>query len=407
MTMNKSTGILVVMLAVTALVSVSTASEEVAYKFSGGKDGYYPWAGMTADASGNVYGVTVYGGAHGAGAVFRVTPKSGGGWKEKVLHSFQGVGKEGYYPYGVPLVDAAGNIYGTTYSGGAHGYGIVYQLQPSGSGKYSRKVVHSFSNNGKDGLNPYAGVSMDAAGNLYGTTSRGGAFGYGAAYQIAPKVGGGWTYTVLHSFNNDGTDGYYPYSGLISDGSGNLYGTNYVGCKNGLGCVYQLSQSGGKWSEKILHNFANDGTDGYYPYGGLIFDGNGNLLGTAFYGGAHSGGVVFQLKPKGKNWTEKILYSFNPANKDGSGPYLETLVLDAAGDIFGTTYVGGLYGYGTVFELTPHNNGYKEKLLHSFNNDGTDGDYPYAGVTLDSAGNILGTTPGGGAGYGVVYAISQ
>ena len=271
--------------------------------------------------------------------------------EEKVLHSFSG-GADGTYPYGGLIFDAAGNLYGTTTSGGTSNTGTVFELTPAAGGTWTEKVLHSFSG-GTDGIHPYAGLIFDAAGNLYGTTDLGGAYGYGTVFELTPAAGGTWTEKVLHNFNNGGTDGTRPYARLTFDAAGNLYGTTYGGgAYNSYGTVFELTPAaGGTWTEKVLHSFGS-GTDGLIPYGGLIFDAAGNLYGTTAYGGTNDLGTVFELTPKaGGGWTEKVLYSFGDGT-DGVSP-LAGLIFDAAGNLYGTTQHGGTYNYGTVFEIAP------------------------------------------------------
>ncbi len=230
---------------------------------------------------------------------------------------------------------------------------------------WKEKVLHSFCSqpNCADGDYPTAGLIFDAAGNLYGTTYAGGAYGAygpGTVFELTPAAGGGWTEKVLHSFDNDCTDGASPYASLIFDAAGNLYGTTsrrrlLPACDAGEGCgtVFELTPTaGGGWTEKVLHSFGN-GTDGANPDCDLIFDAAGNLYGTTIYGGTYSYGTVFELTPAGGgNWTEKVLHNFNRNGTDGICPYAG-LIFDAAGNLYGTTSLGGTFGVGTVFELTP------------------------------------------------------
>src|ERR1017187_1221490 len=210
------------------------------------------------------------------------------------------------------------------------------------------KVLHNFNNNGTDGVSPQAGLIVDGAGNLYGTTSGGGTYYHGTVFELTPAAGRGWTETVLHSFNNNGTDGYEPLAGLIFDAAGNLYGTTYVGGSYGYGTAFELTPAGGgTWNEKVLYSFAS-GSTAFYLTSGLIFDGAGNLYGTTLGG---QGGSVFELTPTaGGGWTEKVLHSFGNGT-DGEDPQAG-LIFDAAGNLYGTTYLGGTYyQWGTVFEL--------------------------------------------------------
>lgn len=243
-------------------------TERVLHNFGNGVDGASPWAGLIIDATGNLYGTTHDGGTYGVGTVFELTPTGGGGWTEKVLHSFNFT--DGGGPYGGLVMDAAGNLYGTTYAGGSGGWGTVFELTPTGGGGWTEKVLFSF---GDIGGGPYAGLIFDSAGNLYGTTIGGGTYGYGRVFELTPTGGGGWTEKVLHSFGIiNATDGAGPYAGLIFDSAGNLYGTTYSGpVINGayVGTVFELQPTGGGWRETVLYSFSN-GTDGSSPYGGLV-----------------------------------------------------------------------------------------------------------------------------------------
>jgi uncharacterized repeat protein (TIGR03803 family) len=394
--------------AVTLLVAGTRAvaqEEKVLHNFGSGKDGVSPYDKLIFDAAGNLYGTTDAGGAHGGGAVFELSPKAGGGWTEKILHSF-GSGKDGYEPHASLILDKAGNLYGTTDYGGANVYGTVFEVSPKAGGGWTEKILHDFGS-GKDGVNPLASLMLDKAGNLFGTTDGGGAYNYGTVFEVSPKAGGGWTEKVLHSFNNNGKDGQRPFGGLILDAAGNLYGTTSVGP---YGTVFELSpKAGGGWTEKILHSF--NYKDGAIPSADLIFDGAGNLYSTTSAGGAYGGGTVFELSPKaGGGWTEKVLHSFDDNGEDGYTPYA-SLIFDA-GNLYGTTYYGGtIYpgcgdGCGTVFELTPKAGSWTEKVLHSFGS-GKDGVGPEAGLISDKAGNLYGTTFYGGTNLhgGTVFEI--
>jgi uncharacterized repeat protein (TIGR03803 family) len=402
---------------VTSTWAATNWNEKVLHSFCNRRncaDGYYPYDGLIFDASGNLYGTTYQGGTYGYGTVFELTPTAGGGWAEKVLHGFND--EDGYGPFAGLIFDAAGNLYGTTTSGGAFNQGTVFELTPTAGGGWTEQVLYSFCSqtNCTDGAYPLAGLIFDAAGNLYGATYNGGiypcgAYGCGTVFELSPTAGGGWTETVLHSFGN-GTDGAFPYAGLIFDAAGNLYGTTTGGGTYRGGTVFQLTPTaGGGWAEQVLYSFCSQTncTDGGGP-GGLIFDAAGNLYGTTGGGGAYGGGTVFELSPTaGGGWTEKVLHSFN--GTDGTGP--SAVIFDAAGNLYGTTEYGGAYGGnlgdGTVFELTPTaGGGWTEKVLHSFGN-GTDGAWPLAGLIIDAAGNLYGMTwIGGDYGGGTVFALT-
>ena len=220
-----------------------------------------------------------------------------------MLYSFINNGTDGIVPDGGVIFDGAGNLYGTTFSGGTHSEGTVYELTPAGGGGWTEKVLHSFDQNGTDGAFPAAALIFDTAGNLYGTTAGGGTYSKGTVFELTPVGGGTWTEKVLYSFGN-GTDGFSPYSGLVFDAAGNLYGTAYYGGTYSRGTVFELSPgAGGTWTEKVLHSFGN-GTDASQPFSGLTFDTAGNLYGTTEVGGAHTAGTVYELTPAGGGtWT--------------------------------------------------------------------------------------------------------
>ena len=323
------------------------------------QDGASPYGGLILDSDGNLYGTTAGGGIHGGGTVFELSPNGSGGWTEAVLHSFGG-GTDGAGPLAGMIFDAAGNLYGTTANGGIHpcnsdGCGTVFELLPNGSGGWTETVLHSFGNPAtQDGSFPFAGLIFDAAGNLYGTTAGGGIHGFGTAFQLSPREGGGYTETVVHSFGNPATsDGVSPVAGLVFDAAGNLYGTTEYGGVNVVGTMFELSPNGsGGWTETVLHNFNDDGTHGAYPFASVILDSAGNLYGTSYGGGIYDAGTAFELSPReGGGWTETGLQSFGRGT-DGSFPYAG-LIFDAAGNLYGTTYSGGIHGDGTLFEITP------------------------------------------------------
>jgi uncharacterized repeat protein (TIGR03803 family) len=266
------------------------------------------------------------------------------------------------------------------------------------------KALHNF--NLQDGVNPAACVIFDAAGNLYGITSSGGSHNYGIVFELSPKAGGGWGEKVLHNFNNNGKDGFDPV-GLTFDNAGNLWGTTYGGGVYSRGTVFELTpQAGGNWVEKIAHNFGK-GMDGSTPYAGLIFDAVGKFYGTTVAGGVYGVGTVFELSPRaGGGWGEKVLYNFRSNGTDGNGP-LASLVFDASGNLYGTTFSGGTSDGGTAFELTPAARGeWTEQVLHSFGNS-TDGINPIGALVLDAAGNLYGAANWGGTnGDGMVFELS-
>jgi uncharacterized repeat protein (TIGR03803 family) len=369
----------------------------VLHSFSGGSDGGNPAAALTFDSAGNAYGTTVVGGDFGYGAAFQLTP-SGSGWIETVLYSFTGT-TDGKNPYGGVTLDGAGNLYGTTVAGGnsvcaGDGCGVVYKLTNSG-GVWNQSVLYNFQG-GKDGAGPGGVVVFDSAGNLYGTTPDGGAQSMGTVYQLVPGQNGQWTEKVIHSFTG-GTDGGVGSLGpLVIDSTGSLYGVTEVGGANGAGVAYKLTRgSNGSWKGTTLYAFKGQ-PDAGSPYGGLIFDQSGNLYGTTYYGGANGLGAVYELHKVSGVWKEKVLYSFK-AGKDGNSS-TTTLVFDKAGNLYGTASAGGgqSCGCGAIFKLTRQGSNWTESVVHGFAGD-PDGAFPYYSLFLDAAGNFYGTTAQGGS----------
>jgi uncharacterized repeat protein (TIGR03803 family) len=392
-------------------------TEKVLHSFGNGTDGVSPQAGLISDAAGNLYGTTSSGGTYTYyGTVFELTPTAGGGWTEQVLHSFNNNGTDGLYPSSGLIFDAAGNLYGTTSGGGDYSCngssqcGTVFELSPTEGGGWTETVLHSFGN-GTDGIVPYANLVFDTAGNLYGTTQYGGTYGGGTVFELSPTAGGGRTEQVLYSFNCTGPDGCWPEASLIFDAVGNLYGTtSYGGTYFPFGTAFELTPAaGGGWTEQVLHSFGS-GIDGAYPHARLIFDAVGNLYGTTGGGGLWGYGTVFELAPTvGGGWMETVLYSFCWQTNCADGWMPDAgLIFDAAGNLYGTTYYGGAYNYsGTVFELTPAaGGGWTERVLYSFGS-GTDGASPQAGLIFDASGNFYGTTYSGGTyNYGTAFELT-
>ncbi len=378
-------------------------------------DGQHSYASLVFDTAGNLYGTTKYGGVYAngfdGGTVFELTPVSGGGWSETVLYSF-GNGTDGNNPAAGLIFDSAGNLYGTTVGGGAYGGGTVFELTPYVGGGWSETILYSFGN-GTDGVNPYASLIFDAAGNLYGTTALGGIYGTvnsgGTVFELIRQSNGAWTEQRLHDFGSK-YDGSLPYAGLVFDPSGNLYGTTFRGSGYGAGTVFELiPQSDGSWAEKRLHGFGH-AEDGANPASGVIVDAAGRLYGTTVNGGGHHSGIAYQLTQQAAgNWTE-LRYSFGSNSLlDGAAP--NGLVFDKNGNLYGTTFNGGANGAnltqsGTVFKFSHSSGGsWTESILHSFGS-GNDGAGPGAALVVDASGNLYGTTVNGGMNAaGVVFQI--
>jgi uncharacterized repeat protein (TIGR03803 family) len=403
--------------------STAAAQSEVIYSFYyGTSDGLSPYGGVVSDGKGNLYGTCESGGNIGApfgayGTVFELSPKSGGGWTETILYNFGGVSGDAIQPLATMIFDSKGNLYGTTQAGGANSSsGTVFEMSPKSGGGWTEKVLHSFGGTG-DGIQPgYGSLVFDAKGNLYGTTHKGGAHSVGTVFELTPASGGTWTEKVLYSFGASNVDGASPTAGVIFDAAGNLYGTTYAGGTYAYGTVFKLApQSGGTWKESILHSFDINGVDAANPTAGLIIDGDGNLYGTTEYGGAFGNGLhlgtVYELSPSsGGVWAETVIHSFTGGLTNGDGDYpISSLTFDTAGNLYGTTMGGGVPAEGTVFEFQRSAGGWTEKLLYTFAALGTDGHNPYASLTFDAAGNLYGTTTAGGSNsfglYGTVFEI--
>jgi len=397
-----------------ALMAIGAQSQtfSVIHNFTGGQDGANPMAGLTMDRAGNLYGTANSGGnlggscgIGGCGAVFRLTNRNSN-WLLTPLYDFAG-GNDGVNPQTSSVVIGTdGSLFSTTYLGGGscpghpEGCGTVFNLQPPPTAcktalcPWMETVLQRF--NGSNGDGPVGAVVFDPAGNLYGVTVLGGLDGGGTVYELNAN---NWTESVLfHPYG-------YPGSGLTPDHAGNFYGSTFAGGID-FGSIYELTQPGFGWTITDIHDFTN-GSDGRYPKAGVIFDQAGNLYGATGAGGSGNGGTVFQLAPSNGSWTYSTLYSFTGSDNGPSivGP-VGNLVMDNAGNLYGTTLVDGALGYGAVFELTPSNGGWTYTSLHDFTN-GSDGSYPYSNLIFDAVGNIYGTASAGGANeLGVVFEIA-
>jgi uncharacterized repeat protein (TIGR03803 family) len=400
-------------LAAFSLTQAHAAKISVLFRFPAkgiNADGASPMAGLVAGPDGNLYGTTAEGGDSNCncGTIFQLAPPAAGQtkWTQTVLYSFQGYPNDGQLPLASLVIDKNGNLYGTTQFGGASQSGTIFMLQ-NNAGSWTETILHQFA--GPDGQLPYSSLTFDSAGNLYGTTSLGGSANEGTLFELQP-AGVNSTLTVLHDFAG-GKDGGQPYSGVIFDSQGNLYGTT---SSDGItdasgGTVYQLTPGG---TATVLHSFSdisdrcckkNGGLftqDGGFPYGNLALDTAGNIYGTTVFGCTSSqGGALFQLSPPaaGKTkWTETLPHCFvgnSNLNKhvDGSSP-MGGVVIDEAGNLYGTTEGGGTTGDGAVYEVSPPAAGkkaWKERLLLSF--DSADGGGPFGTLIADTQGNLYGT----------------
>lgn len=419
-------------LAATAMAQ-SSPTEVVLHNFQAPPNGLYPYAGVVADSEGNLYGTTNEGGTSNQGLVFKVDPSG----HETILFEF--TGSTGSGPRALLALDAAGNIYGTTRAGGVVGKGVVFKLDTSGH----ETVLASFT--GGDGSVPAAGLTPDSSGNLYGTTATGGVAEQGTVYKLDAQGNeavlysfaggndgaypsgdvlldpGGNLYGVtvalgppnMASIYNQGTvyrldsagnkstlytftggaDGSDPFGHLVRDAAGSLYGTTAYGGTSKLGVVYKLDSGG---NQTVLHTFT--GPDAGNPLAGVTLDSAGNLYGSASVGGPFGQGVVFEINTAGQF---TVLYSFH-GQSDGQSPQSD-LILDSAGNLYGTTFSGGAYFQGAVYKLDPSGN---ESVLYNFQGLG-DGGSPTMGVVRDAAGNLYGTTTKGGLGFGVVFMLDN
>lgn len=345
--------------------------ETTLHEFGNGTDGIEPIDSLTLDSSGNLYGITFYGGTGKEGTVFELSPNAGGEWKETILKNFINDSTTGWAPDGNLIIDAAGNLYGVTRFGGdlscsaGSGCGVVYELTPQGNGNWTESVLYEAPASARYFV---GGLVFDASGDLYGADQS-------EIFELKPVGNGAWTKTAIYTF--PGPPGTYsPNGNLVFDGAGNLYGTTFdggtgngVACSGGgCGTVFELSPStGGEWTETVLHNFSENSLslssrDGYLTHAGVILGPNGVLYGTSPRGGNQPGcgtafppecGIIYALVPKlGGVWSYEILLNFSPDNGNGFSPST-ALSLGPNGILYGTTDLGGTYGGGTVFKIEP------------------------------------------------------
>ena len=406
--------ILATLLALTIASAAQVRKLKVLHNFGSTGDGSIPYGPLLLDPKGNLYGVTIDGGtgqcgSYGCGTVYKLTPMSSGGWKESILHSFN-AGTDGSAPWGQLLLDNSANLYGSLSGDLSFAVDGAFQLNPSVGG-WSNTILY----------NGYVGPDLvfDKAGNLYGSIGAGD-YSLGAIGELSPSLGG-WTYTQLYSFcpQNGCPDGLNLQTPPIWDSHGNLWGaTTYGGISQqpcfsslyGCGVIFEMTPNGdGTWTYNVMHQFASSSTDGQWPYGGLVIDGAGNFYGSTWLGGAYNQGTIFKFSNVGGTWQEKILYDFPDCS---NGCMVEgTLARDKAGNLYGTA-AGGTnscagYTCGVVFELSPQKNGsWKYSVLYDFN-ETSGGLQPFYGVILDSKGNLYGVTSAFGKyGAGTAFEIT-
>jgi uncharacterized repeat protein (TIGR03803 family) len=330
-----------------ASLAWSADSESLLHQFHGLKEGDSPSSSLIMDAAGNLFGTTSGGGNYasscvlGCGTVFKLSPIVGGGWRLTGIHEFTG-GRDGGKSGAPLLMDKMGNLYGTTAAGGNYGLGTAFMLSPMPNGSWKLSGLHGFGG-GLDGAQPATGLTFDTTGNLYGTTVTGGRYGYGTVFRLSPNSNGGWTETVIHSFHS--VDGVFPFASVIFDGEGNLYGTTDAGGAYGFGNVFELSpNANGGWVVSTLYSFTG-GNDGRAPEGAIVFGQDGNLYGTTYFGGNGTGcvlncGVVYKLTHNADGtWSESVIYNF-VGGTDGATPSAG-LTFDSVGNLLGTTFYGG------------------------------------------------------------------
>ncbi len=393
-------------LIVAATQSAQSSTSNVIYNFTGAADGTSPYAGLTIDSSGALYGTTLSGGS-GYGTVFRLA-KSGSSWVFTTLYTFAG-GTDGASPRSKVVLGSDGALYGTTFAGGGtacggRGCGTIFKIRKTCMVcGWAYTVLYRFTG-GTDGAEPVGDLIFDSAGNLYGTTIQGGKPhgcgqpGCGTVYKLTHS-GSSWTQSVLYQFQG-GTDAAFPNGGVIFSTSGNLYGTTCCGTSRNDGAVFELTPNGGGWSESILYTFQGT-TDGKEPVTGLVFDHSGNLYGSTIFGGTGLGGTIFKMTPSGGSWTFQVIYSVRGI----AGPY-GTLMMDAQGNLYGTTFQDGLHLFGSAFKLSPAQGGWTYSSFHDFT-DGMDGGYPLSTLVFDATGKLYGTAALGGTGAaGVIVQIT-
>ncbi len=422
-----NTALALLALVFTLALSAHAQTETVLYNLNGTTDGKYPFGTITFDAAGNIYGTSLYGGdftncpSTGCGAVWEISPGSGGTWTETVLHTFAG-GTDGATPYAGLVSDGAGNLYGATANGGkshalqcSAGCGTIFELSPANGGGWTETILHAFSG-GRDGAGAWSGLIRDTAGNLYGSTFGGGdltgvncaPYGCGVIFELSP-TSTGWKETVLHAFTG-GSAGAGPFGALVFDTVGNLYGTTteggFVDCSCGV--VFKLTPVTGGWKETVLHTFT--GPNGNDPQTSLIFDPAGNLYGTTALGGPPEDcddgcGTVFELTPTVSGpWTPTKVHIFTQQDQAAGDTPIGGLIRDSAGNFYGEANSGGTFG-GVIFKSSLVSGVWHYSVLFSFGATGGEG--PIGGLISDASGNFYGTASVGGANdAGTIFKIT-
>jgi len=401
---------------VVAATTTQAQTVTLLHDFTNGADGYYPTTGLAVNRAGNLYGTA------GPAAVFRMSHR-GSGWIFTPIYSFTNV-PDGWFGNQLTVAADGSLYGSTQYGGildceDETGCGTVVHVMPpptvckTAICPWSEEVLYRF-NGYPDGSAPSGNVVLDQAGNVYGVTTYGGTSDAGVIYELTPS-GGGWTRNIIYNFQVL-EDGGAPFSGLTIDDAGNLYGTTTAGgdascypSRNGCGTVYELARSGSGWTYNVLYAFQSQSQDGFNSLGGVIFDTAGNLYGDTEAGGPNGGGTVFELQPTNGGWNYKLLYGLTGnANTSGANG---SMAIDSNGDLYGLTASEGAFGEGNAFKLTASGGNWIYTDLHDFAGGSNDGAVPYDGPIVDASGNIYGTATFGGTGNcsygcGVVFEIT-
>jgi uncharacterized repeat protein (TIGR03803 family) len=358
---GKSNTLLCVLAFIAAILTVNTSAVGqtyiALYNFTGGSDGSGPLVPMAFDSLGSLYGATYVGGVSspqgGNGVVFELSPAGSGQWMETVLYSFLG-GPDGYQPSGL-IRDSAGNLYGTTEFGGANGFGTVYELSPGADGIWAHTVLYSFQG-GHNGGSPL-GLVLDAAGNLYGITLSGGVKNFGTAFELSPAAGGSWNETVIQSLP------YPPGGALAIDHNGNLYGTTLSGGAADQGTVFELTDTSGGWRLRTLYSFQG-GDDGFNPGAGVVWTSNGHLYGVTQQGGSFGNGTFYELTADaGGAWGKTFTYSFGAKSGDPAFPS-SMPVAQGMTSFWGASTQGGSSACGGIFNFLLGSSGWQERNVY-------------------------------------------
>jgi uncharacterized repeat protein (TIGR03803 family) len=386
-----------------SFATMSAQSFKVIYTFTGGADSCNP-SYLTFDEKGNLYGTA--GGDSGSspyGNVFELIP-SASGWRESTLYTFQPSGGDGQHPNGGVIFDKSGNLYGTTTLGGASSFGTLFELSPNADG-WTETILHDFDGPFTDASEPSSKLTFDSIGNLYGSSWYGGINNLEQCDTNGDQAGCGTVFKFSSSggswaesalFSFDYSDGFEPGGPPAIGPDGNIYQTSQSGGAKDFGTLLRLSPE--SLTKTATLSFGN--YDIHMATGALTFDRSNNLYGTSYWGGSDSQGSVYRITPKGKL---TILHSFTGKDGDGLWPYAGVTL--AGNAIYGSTDAGGAFGFGTLYGLTPSRSGWVEQILYSFQNT-TDGAYPGAELVPDGKGNFYGTAERGADGCGVVYEIT-